>query len=514
MNAWFRDPLLVKEFRTRLRARTALIVEELYVCALGAVALLTMLGGGFDQPAWEAGSSLFTTLAYSQAVLLLFVAPLVAASAVSGEKEQKTYDSLMVTPVSPLRVALAKLASVMAVFVILMAVSLPFAAAAYLLGGVSPRALAVGWAYTLVLTGAAGAMGLYWSTRFERSIASIPAAAVCAVLLGVIGPVFMDGGPLVLGAASPVVVLKNVFDGGMTRLFGAAVPAWPLVFALLGAAAAGLTAATVQRLRFEADRRYLWMRAFGWLTWMLLVAGLLGDAAGEGAAESVQAARKVWGQTVATVLGGLAVLAPWIGANLPVIRSERRHARRGAMARLAARLLTGPVGFPLLLAAGACALLAAVRRAVGPLNLPVAAAVSGLLCVLVTPAMLGLLAFRLADRRTVRARFIGFALACVLTFVLTVGPWIVYMASGAGEGGKPEWAQWVGLLSPFTAVAALSMPHEWATTVPRVVAVLGNAGPWAVAPAFALALLALLALPLYPSGARGLAAGRGEHGMG
>lgn len=503
MSTWLRDPLLVKEVRTRLRARTALIVEELYVCALGLVTLLTMLAGGFSRPAWEAGEALFTTLAYSQAVLMLFVAPLVAASAVSGEREQKTFDSLMVTPVSPRRVILIKLVSVLAVFVILMAVSLPFAAAAYLLGGVSLRSLAVGWSYALLLTTTAGAMGLYWSTRFDRSVASIPAAAVCTVLLGVIAPVFARGGSIVLGCASPILFLENVFQGGATRLFGASAPSWPIVFALLATAMAGLTAAAVQRLRFEPERRYLWMRVFGLTAWALVAAGVLGDLAGEGPAGTLRAARSQAAQSLTLALCVLSVLALWIGSNLPVIRSERcaPPGRRLALA-LWARMLTGPVGYTVLLSAVAGALVAVAWRVVGPMNLSRPAMVFSGACLITTPALVALLTFRLSDRRTTRGRFIGLAAGAIIAFALLLGPWIVYQIGPTPPADKPLWIQLVKLASPLTTTTALSEPHAWAKALPRAHALLGDSAVWAFAAAAHGALLALLALPIFPSETR------------
>ncbi|MFU8781448.1 MAG: ABC transporter permease, partial [Kiritimatiellia bacterium] len=178
MSAWYRDPLLVKEFRTHLRARTATVVvllQSLVLCVMAGLFFLSHYGS----PAWEVGERLFQVLLYVQTMILFFLAPLVAASVISGEKEQKTYDSLLVTPASPSRIILTKLASALAVFVVLLAIALPFAVAAYLLGGVPFRLLALGWCYILLLMSVSAATGVYWSTRFDRSIASIPAAAIC-----------------------------------------------------------------------------------------------------------------------------------------------------------------------------------------------------------------------------------------------------------------------------------------------------------------------------------------------
>ena len=121
LSAILQDPLLIKEFRTRMRARTVLIVELLYIVAICGIVFLGYLftRSREDAPGWELGSALFRTITYVQAVLMFFVSPLVSASAISGEKEQKTFDSLCVTPVSPRRILVTKLVAALGCFVVL-----------------------------------------------------------------------------------------------------------------------------------------------------------------------------------------------------------------------------------------------------------------------------------------------------------------------------------------------------------------------------------------------------------
>lgn len=501
MNAWYRDPLLLKECRTRLRARTVLIVELLYVCALCGVTLLTLLSGGRARPSWEAGAALFSTLAYTQAMILLFVTPLVSASAVSGEKEQKTFDSLMVTPVSPRRVVLAKLAAVLAVFAVLLAVSVPFAAVAYILGGVSLRALAVAWSYTLLLTIVMGALGLYWSTRFDRSIASIPAAAVCAVLVGVVLPIFCDSGPDILKTVSPTLFLGNLFDDGRVRWFGLHLPFWPVAFALLAAVFGGVLSATIQRMRFAEERRYLAMRAFGLAAWILFVAGLLGEMA-TGSADTPAEAREQVSKALATLCILLSLVAPWVGSSLPVIRSGGLAScpRPCAKERLATALLTQPVGFMSLLTGSGCVVLGAVWLTAGSRQLPLTSVVLAMLGVVLSTLTWALLSFRLADRRTVRGRFIGMSVAYAVAAVFTIAPCVVFNVISERTGDVPKLLQWISLLSPMSSAALLSASHTLAKTcLAGLAGLLGGAGTWAITPAFYGVLLAILALPIFPS---------------
>jgi ABC-type transport system involved in multi-copper enzyme maturation permease subunit len=507
MTACFRDPLLVKEFRNRLRARTVVTVQVLYVCALCVVLLLTLLGGGRAQPAWEAGASLFSMLVFTQAMLLLFVTPLVSASAVSGEKETKTFDSLMVTPVSPRRVALLKLAAVMAVFVILLAVSLPFAAAAFILGGVSTGDLLTAWCYTLLLSGAMGALGLYWSTRFDRSIASIPAAAVCAVLLGVVLPNFVDDGPMVLAGLSPTLFLENLFAGGKVQLFGRALPLWWLTFGLLLTLLGWWASAAVQRLRFERERSYRAARVFSLCAWALLLIGLLGETvAPAGRAGTPAQAREQLSSALEMVTVLLLAVAPWVGASLPVIRSERlRGMRERLPARLAATMLTQPAGYTLKLGGMAAAMVAVVAWQAGPLRTPLAVPCLAVLGTLLAAVCWALFSFRLSDRRGNRGRFIGLGAAYLLTACAVLAPSIVLEGLGAPAGGTPVWLQYAAVLSPFRMAEALSSPHEAAAALPAVVRACGARAIWASSPLFHGLLALLLAMPCWPSTTKRLA---------
>lgn len=506
MTACFRDPLLVKEFRNRLRARTVVTVQVLHVCALCVILLLTLLGGGRAQPAWEAGASLFRMLVFTQAMLLLFVTPLVSASAVSGEKEQKTFDSLMVTPVSPRRVALLKLAAVMAVFVILLAVSLPFAAAAFILGGVAPAALLTAWGYTLLLSGAMGALGLYWSTRFDRSIASIPAAAVCAVLLGVVLPAFVSDGPQVLAGLAPTLFLQNLLGGGKVQLFGRALPLWWLTFALLLTLLGWWASSAVQRLRFEGERSYCVPRLFSLCGWTLLLIGLLGEAVASGRADTPREARGQLSGALTMVTMLLLAVAPWVGASLPVIRSERlRGARERLMPRLAATMLTQPAGFTLKLGGIALLVVAAVAWRAGPLRIPWAVPCLAALGTLLAAVCWALFSFRLSDRRGNRGRFIGLGLAYLVVAGATLTPSIVLDQVGTPVGGPPVWLQYSVLLSPLCMAEALASPHEAAVALPAVVRALGANAIWAGAPLFHGLMALVLALPCWPSTTKRLA---------
>ncbi len=515
MSGWYCDPLLVKEFRTRLRARTAtvaVLLQSLVLCVLAGLFFLSQYGS----PAWEVGENLFHVLLYTQTMILFFLAPLVAASVISGEKEQKTYDSLLVTPASPQRIVITKLLSALAVFMVLLAIALPFVVAAYLLGGVPFGQLVLGWLYVLLLMSVSGVMGLYWSTRFERSIASIPAAAICTVLLGVLYPLIASEAPAMLARISPVLFLRAFLARRAMPFFGLHVPGWLLVFVFFIFCGGAFASAAIERVKVQEDRRYFCMRGFSLLALTTLATGFVGGLAGDGAMPNDVMARSSLGGILFALLIPLCCMAPWLGASMPVIRSSFYPVQgtNALLSRLSVlgRLLTGPIGYPALLGIVGMGLVFVARSVLGlgqdlpGYALPLCAA-----SLVVCPVTYSMLTYRFADRLRVRNRFIGLGVACVLIFVILVVPLIFFFVGRVGVDGAPRslLRDIYALTSPFTTLTIYgsSPRHAWLQTFSGVRGRLGDAGLWAIAPVFHLMLLGILALPVFPSWTRKWKAG-------
>src|SRR6185295_9683946 len=102
---------------------------------------LVRLGMGVIPP--TLGSQLFSSLALGAVLLLAFITPALTAGAVSGERERRTLDLLLVTRASPLGLVLGKLAGSLLYVLFLLLAALPAFALVYLYGGVPPRYLAM-----------------------------------------------------------------------------------------------------------------------------------------------------------------------------------------------------------------------------------------------------------------------------------------------------------------------------------------------------------------------------------
>src|SRR4051812_50039278 len=85
------------------------------------------------------GVLLFQIVAFVQLLLTLFFATLSAASAVSQEKDRRTFVLLLLTDMRDYEIVLGKLVGALLPILILLGVSAPVLSMLLLLGGISPE---------------------------------------------------------------------------------------------------------------------------------------------------------------------------------------------------------------------------------------------------------------------------------------------------------------------------------------------------------------------------------------
>jgi ABC-type transport system involved in multi-copper enzyme maturation permease subunit len=189
--------LVTKELRSRSRGWRPVVVLTGYLLLLSGGVLgflyLVRLGMGVIPP--TLGSQLFSTLALGAIVLLSFITPALTAGAISGERERRTLDLLLVTRSSSLGLVVGKLLGSLLYVLFLLAASLPAFALVYLYGGVPPSYLLMVFLVAGVTAVTHAAVALFLSALLRRTLAAL----VLSYML-VIGVVF--GVPFVAGIAN------------------------------------------------------------------------------------------------------------------------------------------------------------------------------------------------------------------------------------------------------------------------------------------------------------------------
>ncbi|GAB6275280.1 MAG: hypothetical protein STSR0004_21450 [Peptococcaceae bacterium] len=230
-------PMLGKEMRGRSRGWRSPVLLSFYLGILSAGVIL-FLWLSFERMNLimpQIGLILYSLFTFGLIMLISFIAPAIAASAISGERERRTYDLLMVTKASLTGIVLGKwLASV--IYLLFLAVTaLPIFAVVFLFGGVPPATLGLAFVVCLAVGLGYGALGLALSAILKRTQAATIISLIVVfilifgvpVLTGIIinsqpqgpmtGPPDMPGtrftGPPWYVFLSPVIAFTSVLPG-------------------------------------------------------------------------------------------------------------------------------------------------------------------------------------------------------------------------------------------------------------------------------------------------------------
>jgi ABC-type transport system involved in multi-copper enzyme maturation permease subunit len=185
------SPLTAQELRSRMRNPRAYAVLTIYMSIVSGITLLIYLvasanGNSGVNDSSRVGTALFYIVVGMQTLLVSFVAPSFTATAISGERENQTYDLLRMTLVSPRQIILSKLFSAFGYTGLLVFATLPLLSLALLLGGV--EIIQVAAAVLVILASALlfSVLGLYVSSRMRTTLGAtlVTYALTLGIVLG------------------------------------------------------------------------------------------------------------------------------------------------------------------------------------------------------------------------------------------------------------------------------------------------------------------------------------------
>ncbi|MBL0388793.1 ABC transporter permease [Tumebacillus sp. ITR2] len=181
------NPVLVKEFRGRMRTMKTPLLLAAYLLIVGGITFGYMYIRYSNQTYYRPGESkdLFLMLAVLQLILIGFVAPGLTAGTISGERERQTLNILLTTHLSPTKIVLAKMVSSLAFIGLLVFSTLPVYAIVFLYGGISPGQMFGVFVMYLVSMLLFGSIGMFCSAWFKRTgVSTVLAYGVSLFMLG------------------------------------------------------------------------------------------------------------------------------------------------------------------------------------------------------------------------------------------------------------------------------------------------------------------------------------------
>lgn len=189
------NPVLQRELLTNLRANRGFVLMLVYQMALASVLLVAYPSGQRVDLSTDSSAALQLVDFFflGQYILASLMAPTFAAGAISGEKERKTYEMLLASPLHPWAIVIGKMVASLTHLAVLIIASLPIIMLALPLGGVSIWEVLAAYLWLVISVILFGSIGLACSCGFRRTASSLVVAYLIILPLVILGAMFWRG---------------------------------------------------------------------------------------------------------------------------------------------------------------------------------------------------------------------------------------------------------------------------------------------------------------------------------
>lgn len=218
-------PILQRELVAILRTRKAFALQGVMAALFTALIVLRWPTDARADLSGAAAQQVFRLFAYGMLAAVIFLVPIFPATSIVMERRRGTLALLLNSPLSPAAIYFGKLLGVIGFSLVLLATSLPAAAACHALGGVSlGKQLLTLYGVLLVVATQYAALALLVSAYANTadSAVRLTYAAVLAMSVGSLGPnMFLQGDQSALSQAaswlsslSPLPVVLGILGHG------------------------------------------------------------------------------------------------------------------------------------------------------------------------------------------------------------------------------------------------------------------------------------------------------------
>jgi ABC-type transport system involved in multi-copper enzyme maturation permease subunit len=188
------NPVMQRELLVNLRMARAFILLFVYQALLGAVvyfawpqdAQLDLTEGSSSRQEAKALVDLFFV---GQYVLASMMAPSFAAGTITGEKERKTYEMLLASPLKPTAIILGKLVASLTHLAVLIFSSLPIVMLCLPLGGAQVYEVLAAYVALIVSVISFGMISVACSAYFQRTSASLVVSYLIILPFAILGAI-------------------------------------------------------------------------------------------------------------------------------------------------------------------------------------------------------------------------------------------------------------------------------------------------------------------------------------
>ena len=208
-----RNPITLKEMRSRMRGRRAFAVLTLNVLLLGGlVTLIYMVYAASAQvisspsSLQSLGKTIFATAVGMQLLITCFTSSSAAVGAITSERERQTFELLRTTLLPARSLVLGKLAAAVLFNLLVILTAIPIAGLSFFFGGVTLEEITIASVFLIVTAIAFSTIGLFCSSLMRRTSQATAVSTVITLLLVFGLPVFMA---IVQGLSTTMVYVSS-----------------------------------------------------------------------------------------------------------------------------------------------------------------------------------------------------------------------------------------------------------------------------------------------------------------
>jgi ABC-type transport system involved in multi-copper enzyme maturation permease subunit len=220
---FFENPVLQRELLVNLRMPRGFVLLFVYQAVLAALVFFAWPQDTRLAPGQNEARALVDMFFLGQYVLASMMAPSFAAGAITGEKEHKTYEMLLASPLRPTAIVIGKMVASLTHIGVLVFSSLPIVMLCLPLGGVSFYEVLAAYLGLIVSVITFGAISVACSSYFHRTAASLAVSYMLILPLAMLAVLawylLRDEGPIrllltvtvvpIVGGAICTAVLAN-----------------------------------------------------------------------------------------------------------------------------------------------------------------------------------------------------------------------------------------------------------------------------------------------------------------
>jgi ABC-type transport system involved in multi-copper enzyme maturation permease subunit len=177
------NPIFQREVSAAVRDPRILFFIIGFLAILSAILMLLWPSSGLFSVADAGSMQIFTIFLMSNLTLIILLVPALTSSAITSERENKSYDLLFTSLLTPGEILRGKLFASLALIFLVVLVSMPIAALCSLSGGVGPLLLCRAYAVIAMSAFTYGLVGLAVSACCQRTMTSLLVAYGIVILL-------------------------------------------------------------------------------------------------------------------------------------------------------------------------------------------------------------------------------------------------------------------------------------------------------------------------------------------